>query len=153
MLVVEDVHAYYGKSHILQGVSLAVHAGEIVALLGRNGAGKTTTLRTIMGIIPPTRGRVALGGTDVTRLPPHQIVRQGLAWVPEERRILPGLSVLENLHAALIGMGIRGEEARRRLRDVYTLFPVLEERGDQRGRTLSGGEQQMLAVKNRRDAA
>ncbi len=146
MLVVEDVHAYYGKSHVLQGVSLSVRAGEIVALLGRNGAGKTTTLRTIMGIVPPARGRIVIDGADVTGLPAHQIVRRGIAWVPEERRILPTLSVLENLRMALVGMNVRGEEARRRLEALYALFPVLRERRAQPGHTLSGGEQQMLAI-------
>lgn len=146
MLTVEDVHAYYGKSHVLQGVSLTVRAGEIVALLGRNGAGKTSTIRTIMGVLPPARGRIVLDGTDITGMPPHHAARRGLAWVPEERRILPGLTVLENLRVALIGAGVRGEEARQRLREVYTLFPALEGRQTQRGRTLSGGEQQMLAV-------
>lgn len=146
MLAVEDVHAYYGKSHVLQGISLTVRAGEIVALLGRNGAGKTTTIRTIMGVLPPASGRILLNGADITGLPPHHVVRQGLAWVPEDRRILPGLTVDENLRVALIGPGVRREEARHRLREVYTLFPVLEERRSQRGRTLSGGEQQMLAI-------
>jgi branched-chain amino acid transport system ATP-binding protein len=146
MLVVEDVHAYYGKSHVLQGVSLSVRAGEIVALLGRNGVGKTTTLRTIMGIVPPARGRIVIDGADVTGLPPHQIVRRGIAWVPEERRIFPTLSVLENLRMALVGMNVRGEEARRRLEALYALFPILRERRAQPGHTLSGGEQQMLAI-------
>ncbi len=146
MLTVEGVHAYYGKSHVLQGISLTVHAGEIVALLGRNGAGKTTTIRTIMGVLPPAQGRILLNGAEITGMPPHHVARQGLAWVPEERRILPSLTVLENLRVALIGVGVRGEEARQRLREVYTLFPVLEGRQAQRGRTLSGGEQQMLAI-------
>ncbi len=146
MLVVEDIHAYYGKSHVLQGVSLTVRPGEIVALLGRNGAGKTTTLRAIMGIVPPRRGRVVIDGTDVTGLPAHQIVRRGMAWVPEERRIFPNLSVLENLRMPLAGMNIRGGEARRRLEALYALFPVLRERRAQPGHTLSGGEQQMLAI-------
>ena len=97
LLSVEDLHTYYGEAHILQGVSLRLDEGEVVTLIGRNGAGKTTTLRSIMGIARPSRGRVTLRGDDLTRRPPHEISRRGIAWVPEERRILPNLTVLDNL--------------------------------------------------------
>ncbi len=146
LLAVDQVHAYYGKSHVLQGVSLTLGAGEIVALLGRNGAGKTTTLRAIMGVLPPRQGRIVLDGREISGLPPHRVARRGLAWVPEDRRVFPRLSVAENLGAALVGGRVTGAEARRRLREVYALFPVLAERQAQPGRTLSGGEQQMLAI-------
>src|SRR5438552_17798183 len=103
---VEDLHASYGEAHILQGVSIKVGEGEVVTLIGRNGAGKTTTLRSIMGVARPRRGRVAFRGEDVTRLPPHEIARRGIAWVPEERRVLPNLTVLENLRLGALGAEI-----------------------------------------------
>ena len=105
LLSVEDLHTYYGEAHILQGVSLRLDEGEVVTLIGRNGAGKTTTLRSIMGIARPSRGRVTLRGDDLTRRPPHEISRRGIAWVPEERRILPNLTVLDNLRLGLRGAG------------------------------------------------
>jgi branched-chain amino acid transport system ATP-binding protein len=138
LLTVEDVHTYYGEAHILQGVSLRLDEGEVVTLIGRNGAGKTTTLRSIMSIARPTHGRVTLRGTDLTRLPTHEIVRRGIAWVPEERRILPNLTVLENLRLGGVAAGAVDE--------VFDYFPRLRERMTQRGRFLSGGEQQMLAI-------
>ena len=144
LLVVEDIHTYYGESHILQGVSASVAAGEVVTLIGRNGAGKTTTLRSIMGIARPKRGRIALAGEDLTRLPTHAIVRRGIAWVPEERRVLPNLTVLENLRLGMMATG--GGDGAARLEEVLDLFPRLRERIGQKGRFLSGGEQQMLAI-------
>jgi branched-chain amino acid transport system ATP-binding protein len=144
LLSVEDVHTYYGEAHILQGVSLHLDEGEVVTLIGRNGAGKTTTLRSIMGIARPHRGRVALRGADIARLETHAIARRGIAWVPEERRILPNLTVLENLRLGMLGRA--GDAADGVLDEVFDYFPRLRERVDQRGRFLSGGEQQMLAI-------
>ncbi len=145
-LRLEDIHTYYGKSHVLQGVSLEVRAGEFVALVGRNGAGKSTILKSIMGIVPPRRGRVLLEGREITGFPPHEVARRGIAWVPEERRVLPELTVEENLRIALHAAGVGGREASARLEDAFSLFPRLRERLSQKGRTLSGGEQQMLAL-------
>jgi len=146
LLELEDVHTYYGEAHILQGVSLAVGEGEVVSLIGRNGAGKTTTLRSVMGLARPTRGRVRLRGDDLTRLPTHEIVRRGIAWIPEERRVLPNLTVLENLRLGMLGVGARDADAAARLEDVFGHFPRLRERIDHRRRFLSGGEQQMVAI-------
>jgi branched-chain amino acid transport system ATP-binding protein len=125
-------------------VSLRLDEGEVVTLIGRNGAGKTTTLRSIMGIARPARGRVTLRGADLTRLPTHEIVRCGIAWVPEERRILPNLTVLENLRLGMLGRP--GGAAPDAVDEVLDDFPRLRERLTQRGRFLSGGEQQMLAI-------
>jgi branched-chain amino acid transport system ATP-binding protein len=145
MLRVEGVDAYYGPSHVLQGVTLTVEAGEAVALLGRNGAGKTTTLKTIMAVVRAQRGRITWNGTDITGLPPHRIVRLGIGYVPEERRIFPNLSVYENLKMARLTV-----DGGRRMDDylarVFALFPPLEQRLSNRGRNLSGGEQQMLTM-------
>jgi branched-chain amino acid transport system ATP-binding protein len=165
LLALEDVHTYYGEAHILQGISLSVRAGEVVTLIGRNGAGKTTTLRSIMGIARPRRGRIVLRGEDVTGLPTHQIARRGIAWVPEERRVLPNLTVLENLRLGWLGAGRWTAEAASppgeadapaggagrpsltsRVEQVFEYFPRLRERLAHRGRHLSGGEQQMLAI-------
>ena len=143
LLALEDVHTYSGEAHILQGVSLAVPEGEVVTLIGRNGAGKTTTLRSVMGIVRPRRGRIRLRGQDITGLPPDQVARRGIAWVPEERRILPNLTVIENLRLGWLGAGARGDG---RLEEVFAYFPRLRERAGHRGRHLSGGEQQMLAI-------
>jgi len=139
MLEVEDIHTYYGESHILHGVSLRVGAGEAVALLGRNGAGKTTLIRSVAGFTPPRAGRVRLDGEAIHAWPAHRIARHGLALVPQGRRIFAPLSVRENLL-----LGARG--AAWTLERVYDLFPRLRERADQSGGTLSGGEQQMLAI-------
>jgi branched-chain amino acid transport system ATP-binding protein len=144
LLTVEDLHTHYGEAHILQGVSLQLEEGEVVTLIGRNGAGKTTTLRSIMNIARPTRGRIALRGDDLTRLPTHEIVQRGIAWVPEERRILPNLTVLENLRLGMLGRGGAGGD--RALDEVFDYFPRLRERVGQLGQLLSGGEQQMLAI-------
>ena len=145
LLALEDVHAFYGEAHILQGISLTVHAGEVVTLIGRNGAGKTTTLRSIMGIAGPKRGRVRFRDEDISRLPTHEIARRGIAYVPEERRVLPNLTVLENLRLGMLG-GPPHRDGTDALEEVFGYFPRLRERIAHRGRFLSGGEQQMLAV-------
>jgi len=145
LLAVEEIHTYYGEAHILQGVSLTVGEGEVVTLIGRNGAGKTTTLRSIMGIARPRQGRVRLRGDDVTALGTHEIARRGIAWIPEERRVLPNLTVLENLRLGMLG-GSRTNGGQDILEEVFEYFPRLRERIDHRGRFLSGGEQQMLAI-------
>ncbi len=144
LLVVEDIHTYYGEAHILQGVSISVAEGEVVTLIGRNGAGKTTTLKSIMGLTRPRLGAVKLGGQDITHLPTHGIVQRGIAWVPEERRVLPNLTVRDNLRLGYLGG--RVSDAAPLLEEVFTYFPRLRERIDHRGRFLSGGEQQMLAI-------
>jgi branched-chain amino acid transport system ATP-binding protein len=144
LLAVEDIHTYYGEAHILQGVSLTVGDGEIVTMIGRNGAGKTTTLLSIMGIARARRGAVRLGGADITRLGTHEIVRRGIGWVPEERRVLPNLTVLENLRLGMMAADAAGAD--QRLEEALGYFPRLRERLAQRGRFLSGGEQQMLAI-------
>jgi branched-chain amino acid transport system ATP-binding protein len=138
-LDVEGVHTYYGDSHVLHGVSLRVAAGEAVALLGRNGAGKTTLIRSLIGFTPPRAGAVRLEGRPIHGWPAHRIARQGVALVPQGRRIFAPLSVRENLL-----LGARGEGWT--LERVLELFPRLRERADQAGGTLSGGEQQMLAI-------
>ena len=112
LLAVEDIHTYYGEAHILQGVSLTVGEGEVVTMIGRNGAGKTTTLLSIMGIARARRGAVRLGGDDITRFETHDIVRRGIGWVPEERRVLPNLTVLENLRLGMMAADRAGSEQR-----------------------------------------
>ena len=144
LLTVDEIHTYYGEAHILQGVSLTVGEGEVVTMIGRNGAGKTTTLLSIMGIARARRGAVRLGGDDITRLQTHEIVRRGIGWVPEERRVLPNLTVLENLRLGM--MATAGAGSGKRLEEALEFFPRLRERIAQRGRFLSGGEQQMLAI-------
>jgi branched-chain amino acid transport system ATP-binding protein len=139
-LEVESVHTYYGESHVLQGISLRVDPGEVLAILGRNGMGKTTLVRTIVGFTPPREGRVLYEGTEITRLPPFRMVALGMALVPQGRRVFPSLSVRENLDVARRG------EGRWNLEQVYALFPRLRERSDNRANKLSGGEQQMLAI-------
>jgi branched-chain amino acid transport system ATP-binding protein len=146
MLSLTDVHTYYGKSHILHGVSLEVGPGEVVGLLGRNGVGKSTTLKSIMGLARPARGRVTLDGRDITGLPAHHLARIGIAWVPEDRRIFRLLTVLENLRTGLDRAGMTDARREALLDKVYAAFPVLRERRHQAGGTLSGGEQQMLAI-------
>jgi branched-chain amino acid transport system ATP-binding protein len=145
MLRVEGVDAYYGLSHVLQGVSLTIEPGEAVALLGRNGAGKTTTLKAIMAVVPARRGRITWNGQDITALPPYRIVQLGIGYVPEERRIFPNLTVYENLKMArLHADGGRRMEAY--MARVLELFPPLAQRLSNKGKTLSGGEQQMLTM-------
>ena len=143
---VEAVHTYYGKSHILHGVSLTVGAGEVVGLLGRNGVGKSTTLKSIMGLVRPTQGAVSLNGQAITGLPPHKLARLGIAYVPEDRRIFRLLTVMENLRTGLDRNGVTEETRKTLLDKVFAYFPVLAERRTQAGGTLSGGEQQMLAI-------
>jgi branched-chain amino acid transport system ATP-binding protein len=143
---VEDVHTYYGKSHVLHGVSLTVGAGEVVGLLGRNGVGKSTTLKTIMGLVQPTQGAVTLSGRAITGLPPHKLARLGVGYVPEDRRIFRLLTVMENLRTGLDRKGVTEDTRKTLLDKVFAYFPVLAERRAQAGGTLSGGEQQMLAI-------
>jgi branched-chain amino acid transport system ATP-binding protein len=147
MLRIRDLHAGYGATPILFGVSLEVRPGEAVALLGRNGMGKTTLLKTAIGFLKPSRGTIAFEGRDLTRLAPHAIARLGIGLVPENRRIFPGLTVRENLELGLSAAADRSAALRsRRLEEVFHHFPRLAERIDQSGKTLSGGEQQMLAI-------
>ena len=142
MLEVDDVHAYYGKSHILQGVTLHVGDGEIVSLLGRNGAGRSTAVKTIMGLVPPV-GRITFRGERIDGLAPHRIARLGLGYVPEDREIFPSLTVQDNLRLGMKGAQPSGRWS---VDDVYALFPMLRERRDAPGGVLSGGEQQMLTI-------
>ena len=147
MLKIQDLHAGYGATPILFGVSIEVKQGEAVALLGKNGMGKTTLMKTAMGFLKPTRGSIEFEGVDLTRLTPHEIARRGVGFVPENRRIFPGLTVRENLELGLSPVPRRSAALRReRLEEVYRHFPRLRERLDQPGKTLSGGEQQMLAI-------
>ena len=146
IVLVEDVHTYYGKSHILHGVTLHVQPGEVVGLLGRNGVGKSTTLKTIMGMVQPSHGSVLLDGNAVTGLPTHKLARLGIGYVPEDRRIFRLLTVIENLRTGLDRNGVNDERKAALLDKVFTYFPVLAERRNQAGGTLSGGEQQMLAI-------
>ena len=142
MLAVTDLHAYYGKSHILQGVSLSVGEGEIVALLGRNGVGRSTTIKTIMGEVAP-QGSIRFRDQEIAGKKPHEIAHLGLGYVPEERAVFPTLTVRQNL---ALGMKGRTERGRWTMRDMFQLFPRLEERVDTPGGVLSGGEQQMLTI-------
>ncbi len=142
MLTLDDVHGYYGESHVIQGVSLRVERGETVALVGRNGAGKTTLLKTVMGIVRARAGRVRFDGADITALDTHVIARRGITLVPEERRIFPRLTVDENLRVAALASKA-GDATRAR---VFEYFPRLRERLGHAGQDLSGGEQQMLAL-------
>ena len=143
LLTADGLETYYGKSHVLRGVSFTVPRGEITVLLGRNGAGKTTTLRSIMGLTPPRAGTVRFKGHDITGQPPHRVFRLGVGYVPEGRQIFPHLDVGENLRLA---ERAGGGGARWTLARIFEYFPVLRERRRQRGRSLSGGEQQMLAI-------
>ena len=145
LLELSHVDTYYGDSHVLFDLSLAINAGEVVCLLGRNGAGKTTTVRTIIGLTPPRSGRVTLGGRDLAGLPPYRVARLGIGFVPEDRRIFPNLTVRENLEVARRPRadGTPGPWSEER---VFDLFPVMRERRRQAGGTLSGGEQQMLTI-------
>ena len=146
MLSVKNVHTYYGKSHILHGVSIEVGRGEVVGLLGRNGVGKSTTLKTIMGLVRPAEGEIHFEDRPITGTPAHQLARIGIAWVPEDRRVFKLLTVLENLRTGLDRRGLTDARREELLDKVYRSFPVLRERRNQAGGTLSGGEQQMLAI-------
>ncbi len=142
-LVLEEVHTYYGLSHILQGISLEVQEGEVVCLLGRNGAGKTTTLRTIMGLTPPRSGQVRVFDQPVQGKKPFEIFRTGVRIIPQGRHVFPMLTVEENLRLALVTTGL--PDQKKELEKAYSLFPVLKEKRRQKSRTLSGGQLQMLA--------
>jgi branched-chain amino acid transport system ATP-binding protein len=146
MLTLDNVHTYYGKSHILHGVSIEVQPGEVVGLLGRNGVGKSTTLKTVMGLVRPAEGRVIFEGRQIGGVAPHHLAHLGIAWVPEDRRIFRLLTVMENLRTGLERHGVTDARRKQMLDKVYGSFPVLAERRDQAGGTLSGGEQQMLAI-------
>ena len=143
LLTVEDIHTAYGLSRVLFGISLEVKAGECVCLLGRNGVGKTTTMRSVMGLTPPSSGRVLWKGRDIAGQAPHQVARGGIGFVPEDRRIFPELSVWENLDVAGRAGSRRGHWT---VETVYELFPKLEELRNRQGGFLSGGEQQMLTI-------
>ena len=145
VLRVEDVHTFYGSIEALKGISLDVHEGEIVTLIGANGAGKSTTLRSINGLNHPRSGKIFFQGTDITSMPPHQVVKSGISQSPEGRKLFPRMSVIENLEMGAFQradrLGIREDMDR-----VFSLFPRLAERKSQKAGTMSGGEQQMLAI-------
>ncbi len=143
MLELRDVHAYYGSSHVLHGVSLNVSAGEAVALLGRNGVGKTTTIRTVMGFLPASEGSIAFRDAPIQDEPPHRRARRGISLVPQGRGIFPNLSVREHL---TLPPRRKGGDGQWSLEEVYDLFPRLKERERNAGDQLSGGEQQMLSI-------
>lgn len=145
ILEVKDLEVYYGVIQAIKGISFEVNQGEIIALIGANGAGKTTTLQTITGLIPPKAGHIVYDGKDITRLPGHQLVSMGVAHVPEGRRVFSQMTVLQNLK---LGAYTRSDknEIENNLKMIYTRFPRLEERKNQMAGTLSGGEQQMLAM-------
>ncbi len=142
MLKVHEINTYYDQSHILRDLSLGIEKGEVATLLGRNGAGKTTTVKSIMGIQPPRSGSITFNGVEISGMRPHKISKMGAGFVPEERRIFPSLTVLENLNFPVWG---RGEEGWG-IEKVYEFFPVLRSRSANKGSELSGGEQQMLAM-------
>lgn len=148
MLELRAIHTSYGNIKALKGIDIIINKSEIVCLIGSNGAGKTTTLLTISGIIRPDSGDILFEGRSIKKTPPHEIVYQGICHVPEGRRIFPDLTVLENLQmgAFSTGLSVRSSEFKDRLDNIFTLFPVLKERAKQKGGTLSGGEQQMLAI-------
>lgn len=145
MLHIENLNAWYDRSHVLQGISLQVNKGEIVTLMGRNGAGKTTTLRSLMGLLSKRQGKASIDGTSFLDLPAHERFHLGLAYVPEDRRIVPGLSVKENLELGVIAQKNRGDMAML-VDEIAEIFPRLKERLHQDGTSMSGGEQQMLAI-------
>jgi len=142
LLDISHLHAYYEESHILKGISLQVKDGELTTLLGRNGAGKTTTMKSIMGLIIPKEGNISFAGRSIIGLKPHEIAHLGIGFVPEDRRIFPSLTVLENLNLPVIKKRGVGWD----LKKIYEYFPRLEERQRHKGFELSGGEQQMLAI-------
>ena len=146
LLELNDVHTYYGKIHALKGISLYVNEGEIVTLIGSNGAGKTTTLRTISGLLVPRTGTMFFDGKPLNQVPAHDIVKLGISQSPEGRKIFPRLTVIENLELGAYIHDTRTAQYRDDLERVFTLFPRLKERVSQKGGTLSGGEQQMLAI-------
>jgi len=149
MLIVKNINAYYGQVHALKNVSLHLHEGEIITLIGANGAGKTTLLNSISGLVPPKSGQILFAGGPIHNLPPHVIVERGISQVPEGRQVFKPLSVEDNLE---LGAYLRyrkrngSKEAKQTMDMIYDLFPILRERKDQLAGTLSGGEQQMLAI-------
>jgi branched-chain amino acid transport system ATP-binding protein len=145
VLLVEDVHTFYGSIEALKGISLDVHEGEIVTLIGANGAGKSTMLRSINGLNHPRQGKIVFQGTDVTSMPPHQIVKRGISQSPEGRKLFPRMTVIENLEMGAFQRTDRGG-IREDMDRVFSLFPRLAERKTQKAGTMSGGEQQMLAI-------
>lgn len=142
MIRLQDVHSFYGDSHILKGISFEVKDGELATLLGRNGAGKSTTLKSIMGIVPPKEGSILFCNEEIVGLKPHQIASLGMGYVPEERAIFPSLSVLENLKLP----AKNNKQGIWDLEKIYSYFPILKERAHHKGSELSGGEQQMLSI-------
>lgn len=141
LLAVENLHVLFGKSHVIKGVSFEVQPGEIVAILGRNGAGKSTTLKAVMGLVKVQGGKLRLNGQEISGLPPYQRAQLGIGYVPQDRYLFPGLTVLENLLAVM-----RDPSDKELLEEVFTLFPTLKARQHQLAVTLSGGEQQMVAI-------
>ena len=146
MLSLRNVHAHYGKSHVLHGVTIDVGPGEVVGLLGRNGVGKSTTLKTIMGLVRASSGTLTFEGRDLIGLATHRLPALGIGYVPEDRRVFRLLTVLENLRTGLDRTGVTPAHRQALLEKVYRYFPVLRDRRNQAGGTLSGGEQQMLAI-------
>jgi branched-chain amino acid transport system ATP-binding protein len=148
MLTIRDLHSYYEKAHILQGVSLKMYEGQVVCLLGKNGMGKSTTVKSIMGIAPPQikSGQIIFDGHEITRWPSNKVSRLGISYVPEERRIFPLLTVRENLTLGLDVVGAARDEKTNALEKIFEYFPIIHERLNQLGEGLSGGEQQMLAI-------
>ena len=145
-LEIKDLHVHYGKIEAIKGISVVVNEGEIVTLIGANGAGKTTTLKTISGLRPVSSGSIVFDGKDISKLPAHDRVRLGISQAPEGRGIFPGMTVLENLEMGKYHLKMKGAEIKEDLDKIYSLFPRLKERASQAGGTLSGGEQQMLAI-------
>jgi branched-chain amino acid transport system ATP-binding protein len=145
-LEIKDLHVFYGKIEAIKGISVTVNQGEIVTLIGANGAGKTTTLKTISGLRPVSSGQIIFDGQDISKMPAHERVHLGISQAPEGRGIFPGMTVLENLEMGKFHRKDRKAEMNEDLDKVYTLFPRLKERASQAGGTLSGGEQQMLAI-------
>jgi branched-chain amino acid transport system ATP-binding protein len=145
-LEIKDLHVHYGKIEAIKGISVVVNQGEIVTLIGANGAGKTTTLKTISGLRPLSSGSIVFDGEDISKLPAHERVKRGISQAPEGRGIFPGMTVLENLEMGKYHLKMRASEMAEDLEKVYILFPRLKERISQTGGTLSGGEQQMLAI-------
>ena len=145
MLELKEIHTYYGLSHVIQGVSLTVEKGEIITLIGRNGAGKTTTLKSIIGLTPPRAGTITFQGEDITHLPTHLISQRGISFVPEERRVIPNLTVAENLKIGMLKNKDKSKNSKL-LERTFAYFPRLQERLTQKGGSLSGGEQQMLTM-------
>ena len=145
MLELKEIHTYYGLSHVIQGVSLTVGKGEIITLIGRNGAGKTTTLKSIIGLTPPRTGTVTFQGEDITHLATHLIAQRGISFVPEERRVIPNLTVAENLKIGMLKNKDKSKNPKL-LERTFAYFPRLQERLTQKGGSLSGGEQQMLTM-------